>query len=148
MTALQQLLNESEVPENSAASKRREVQELKPVEHVTVVKTGASAGVSSIAGVAKGVPTVSKKKDLWAPEEVKVAAEALAAPDGRLRPQFDFAFAQRVGAADVYLGLQGTTPSSIHCDVMTMKIVLPGERFADIDLDITNDRISLSASRL
>ena len=151
LLAIQKLFTESEVPEHSAASKRREVEEIKPVEHTTVVKTGvaATSGGSAKALTSSSAATAAAlKKDLWAPDEVQLAADALSAPDGRARPVFDFAFAQTVEAGDVYLGLSGVTPSSIHCDMMTMKIVLPGERFKDIDLDITNERIALSAARL
>ena len=145
-TALQQLLSESDEMAAVSASRRSVQEPAKPVEHSTVVKVGAAANASS-SSRADSAASKTSSKDIWAQDEIKVAAEALAVPDGRARPSFDFSFAQRVGTADVFLGLQGTTPSSIHCDTMVLKITLPGERFADIDLDITNDRVALSASR-
>jgi len=61
--------------------------------------------------------------------------------------RFDFAYKQRVGSEDVFLGLSGTTPSSIHCDTLVMKVLLPGERLADIDLNVAGERVTVSSGR-
>jgi hypothetical protein len=47
-------------------------------------------------------------------------------------------YKQRVGSEDVFLGMSGTTPSSIHCNTLVVKVSLPGcRRVGDIDLDVT-----------
>jgi len=41
-------------------------------------------------------------------------------------------FGQHVGTEDVILGMSDKTPSSIHADRMVVRILLKGERMADI----------------
>ena len=48
-------------------------------------------------------------------------------------------FKQRVGAEDVFLGMSGTTPSSVHCEALLVRVELPGAAFKDIDLDVGDD---------
>lgn len=87
-------------------------------------------------------------QSIWKEEEVLPLHEALSAPDGRKRPEFDFGYKQKVGSEDVFLGLSGTTESSIHCDTLVMRISLPGERLQDVELDCTDTRILVSAGHL
>ena len=152
ITALSELLEEKAAPERSPTSSA--IVPNPGASHATVVRSGAAAvaGTASAANAGGGAAAaaVASKPDpnaIWDSASVPTVADVLAAPDGRARPVFDFAFKQRVGTGDVFLGLSGTTPSSIHCDTLVMKIVLPGERFADIDLDVNDTRISLSAAR-
>ena len=95
-----------------------------------------------------GGSQVEDSKSIWKDEEVLSMHEALSAPDGRKRPEFDFGYKQRVGSEDVFLGLSGTTESSVHCDTLVMRIFLPGERLADVDLDCTEERILVSSANL
>jgi len=92
--------------------------------------------------------SIEDSKSIWKEEEVLSVHEALSAPDDRKRPEFDFGYKQRVGSEDVFLGLSGTTESSIHCDTLVMRIFLPGERLADVDLDCTEERILVSSANL
>lgn len=67
--------------------------------------------------------------------------------DSRKRPDFDILFKQRVGSEDVFLGMSGVTPSSIHCDTILVKVTMPGAQLADVDLDVTEQRITVSSSQ-
>ena len=44
------------------------------------------------------------------------------------------------------MGLSGMTPASEHCDILTMRVFLPGERIADIDLDVTSERVVITGA--
>ena len=152
ITALSELLEEKSAPERSPASSA--IVPNPGASHASVVRSGAAAvagaaavGGSGAAGATAAPAPRPDPNAIWDAASVPTVADVLAAPDGRARPVFDFAFKQRVGTGDVFLGLSGTTPSSVHCDTLVMKIVLPGERFADIDLDVNETRISLSAAR-
>ena len=70
------------------------------------------------------------------------------ADDGRQRPAYEILHGQHVGTEDVYLGMSEKTPSSLHCDRMVVKVRLPGERLADIDLDVTEQKVTLRSPRL
>lgn len=60
----------------------------------------------------------------------------------------DIMMRQRVGAEDVYLGLSGKTPSTFDCDEMVIKVQLPGTVLKDIDLDLKEQRLTLSTPDL
>lgn len=62
---------------------------------------------------------------------------------------FDVLYKQRVGTEDVYLGMSDKGPSTAHCDVMVVRVELPsvkgrGVALADIELDVTADRLRVS----
>lgn len=48
---------------------------------------------------------------------------------------------QSVTAEDMFLGASEKDPSSAHCDQVVVKVHLPGEVSADLDLDVTRQRI-------
>ena len=65
----------------------------------------------------------------------------------RSRPRsFDVFFKQHVGTEDVSLGMSERTPSSAHCDAVVVRVDLPGDKIADIDLDVTEDRIVVASA--
>ena len=157
LSALVSLLKESaelSAPEGSAGGDATSSGPVKPQEKAqtaSVVRFGGlTSGSSSSSSSTAAASAAFDAKSIWAPEEVLTVHEALAAPnpaDARRRPEFDFSYKQRVGSEDVFLGLSGTTESSIHCDTLVMRILLPGERLCDIDLDCTEERIVVSASQ-
>lgn len=61
--------------------------------------------------------------------------------------RFDFFFKQNVGSEDNFLGLSGKTPSSIHCDILVIKLTMPGEDIRNVDLRVTPDQIIVEGSR-
>jgi hypothetical protein len=157
LSALVTLLKESEMGSSVGgggdATSSGPVRPLEPAKTGSVFKVGGltvgPAGPASSSAAAPP-PAGFDAKSIWAPEEVVSLHEAMAAPsasDTRKRPFFDYGFKQRVGSEDVFLGLSGTTESSVHCDTLVMRILLPGERLADIDLDCTEERIVVSASQ-
>ena len=147
LSALMSLLKESSDlavgADGAVSTSSGPVQPQPKAQTASVVRFG---GVGAPAGASAGFDA----KSIWSPEEVLSVHEVLAAAsasDARRRPEFDFAFKQRVGSEDVFLGLAGTTESSTHCDTMVMRILLPGERLCDIDLDCTEERIVVSAAQ-
>jgi hypothetical protein len=152
LEALVQLLQESQ-PQKASATTVSSSQG--PVEPQAGAQTGSvirSFGEVVGASSSSTAPAPSHKahdpQSIWRDEEVLPLHEALSAPDGRKRPEFDFGYKQRVGSEDVFLGLSGTTESSIHCDTLVMRISLPGERLQDVELDCTDTRILVSAAHL
>jgi hypothetical protein len=155
LSALISLLKES-TPElagaaGGEATSSGPVQPQKPAQTGSVLRRLGEASATSLSAVAAGGSASGfDAQSIWSPEEVVTVHEALAAPsatDARRRPEFDYAYKQKVGSEDVFLGLSGTTESSIHCNTLVMRVLLPGERFADIDLDCTEDRIVVSAAQ-
>lgn len=64
---------------------------------------------------------------------------------------FEVLYKQRVGTEDVFLGMSDKTPSTLHCDLMVVKIELPpvnGRSVAsnDIDLDVSEQRLRVSTA--
>jgi hypothetical protein len=155
LSALVTLLKESDLGSSVGgggdATSSGPVRPLEPAKTGSVFKVGGlTVGPAATSGVAAPPPAGFDAQSIWAPEEVVSLHEAMAAPsasDTRKRPHFDYGFKQRVGSEDVFLGLSGTTESSVHCDTLVMRILLPGERLADIDLDCTEERIVVSASQ-
>ena len=113
----------------------------------TVVKSGAAAAAAA-SGAAAAPGAASDSRSIWSDAEVLPAADVMAVADGRRRPEFEYMYKQAVGSEDVYLGLSGTTPSSVHCTALVLRVLLPGERFADIDLDVTAERVVVAAAHL
>ncbi len=62
--------------------------------------------------------------------------------------RFDIVLKQAVGTEDVYLGLSDVDNSSTHCNFMVVKVDLPGEQLKDVDLDVTKQKIKVSANKL
>ena len=153
IAALSKLLDEHAQPVTSSTAQSTSngpVQPQAPAQSGTVVKRGSAGGGGGGGeggGASGGERQRGGPRDIWLPEEVGTAADVVAAPDSRKRPEFDFAYKQKVGSEDVFLGLSGTTPSSIHCDTLVFRVQLPGERLADIDLDLTESRVTVSAAQ-
>lgn len=106
----------------------------------------APAPAPTPAVAAAPAPPAAPSKAIWDVDEVPTLDDALFSKgDTRKRPQYDVLFKQRVGAEDVYLGMSGKTPSSVDCEAFVVKIVLPGAALADIDLDVTEERICVQS---
>jgi dynein assembly factor 6, axonemal len=113
--------------------------------------TPADFGKTS-ATAAKAEPPVPRKggsKDIWATEEVATKDELDVAEedDGRARPVYDILYKQSVTSEDMYLGLGDKDPSSTSCEMMVIKVKLPGERLADIDLQLKPQAIEIRSPR-
>ena len=85
---------------------------------------------------------------IWDDGEVQTRDVITAnADDGRRRPIYEILFGQHVGTEYVYLGMSDKTPSSLHADRMVVRVLLPGERMADIDLDVTEQKVTICSPR-
>lgn len=132
-----------------------------PSGHLAAAAANAAAAASSSSSAPSGssARASSSSKDIWSDAEVAGAGAAGGdgsggggddddggAPDPRKRPDFEVLFKQKVGAEDVFLGMSGTTPSSIHCDTLVVKVKLPGATLRDVDLDVTETRILVATA--
>lgn len=55
--------------------------------------------------------------------------------------RYDILYKQDVGTEDVFLGLSDVDPSSTSCNFIVIKIMFPGNKIKDIDLDVTETKI-------
>ena len=53
-------------------------------------------------------------------------------PDDRPAPDFEILHKQCVGTEDVYLGLSDKDASSTSCDMLLVKVKLPGTKCANL----------------
>ncbi len=60
--------------------------------------------------------------------------------------RFEILLKQKVGSEDVYLGMSGVTPSAAHCNTMVIRVKMPGASLKDIDLDVTESKITVQSS--
>lgn len=100
---------------------------------------------SSAAAVA-GPRPAKDSKAIWDDDEVKARDDLPdedGSSDGRKVPVVEILYKQAVTSEDLYLGMSGKTPSSTNCEAMVYRISLPGERVADIDLDVKTQGIVL-----
>lgn len=83
--------------------------------------------------------------DIWAPDEIKDIV--VDKNETRIRPEFDIMFRQKVGTEDVYLGMSGVDPSSTKCQELLMKISLPGAKYKDVTLDVTEQVVCVQTAK-
>lgn len=59
--------------------------------------------------------------------------------------RYEILYKQSVGSQDVFLGMGDKDPSSLSCEAMVVRIVLPGCRGSDLDLNVTAQELVLTA---
>eukprot|EP00775_Hariotina_reticulata_P006998 gene6998-7212_t len=87
--------------------------------------------------------------DIWTAEELECSAadNDFDLDDGRHIPEFEFKYKQSITTADNFLGMSGKDPSSNCCEELLVQVQLPQSvSAADMDLDITADRLRLSSA--
>lgn len=91
--------------------------------------------------------TPKDPKAIWDEDEVALGGDGLVTRNecGRKRPTYDIVYKQHVGAEDVYLGMGDVDPSSSSCDGMVVKIVLPGQQFQELDLDVKEHSVEVTS---
>ncbi|OQR92699.1 hypothetical protein ACHHYP_03314 [Achlya hypogyna] len=97
----------------------------------------------------QGFPLIKKDpKAIWDEDEVGSDAEDEEDSDDRKRPKHEILYKQDVMTEDVFLGLGDKDPSTAHCDAMVVKIVFPGHKLREIDLDVKAQKLVAQSSRL
>jgi len=88
-------------------------------------------------------------KDIWESEDVPESAAVIEEEeeDDREEPEYEVLYKQSVGAEDVYMNMGFKDPSSMSCDTMIIKINLPGEPMAKVDLEITPESLLLRSPK-
>jgi hypothetical protein len=83
---------------------------------------------------------VAKEKEAKRANDTKIWDDApiqdKAKAEGRPEPKYEVLPLQHVGTEDVFLGLSGKDPSSVHCDGISVKINLPGTATKEINVDL------------
>ncbi|CAM9749192.1 unnamed protein product, partial [Ectocarpus sp. 12 AP-2014] len=88
----------------------------------------------------------SDPQAIWSEEEAQEQDDAFFDPnDKRPQPEYDFVYKQSVMTEDTFLGMAGKTPGSQDCTHVVVKVVFPGCRMRDLELDVTR-RAFLAAS--
>ncbi|XP_022079704.1 protein PIH1D3-like [Acanthaster planci] len=111
------------------------------------VTASAKLGPGAIGQTAKTQaapkqPPKKETKDIWDAEEVSEGAEYEDIDDPRLQPEYDIIFKQAVTTEDMFLQMSNKTPSSVSCEDMVIKIILPNTKMADVDLDLKDKFLS------
>lgn len=145
LTALSGLLRTAQETEHGHSVKPAAAA---PASHFMSPADLARAGdVAASAGEAE--PEAKKELDpkaIWDADAVPEMEEADDEGETRPRPEFDIVLKQAVGTEDVYLGLSDVDVSTTHCNAMVVKVMLPGEKLANVDLDVTKQKIRVSAN--
>ena len=79
---------------------------------------------------------------IWEGEDVKEEPKR-DKKENRKRPEFDVIYKQNVRTEDVYLGMSGLNPGSGDCQIIKIKIQLPGTKLPEIQCDITPKCLTL-----
>eukprot|EP00904_Undaria_pinnatifida_P000260 jgi/Undpi1/10234/HiC_scaffold_28.g12687.m1 len=99
-----------------------------------------------------GVETVTRPSDpkaIWGPDEALARENTFHDPDDkRPQPKFDIVYKQSVMAEDTFLGMAGKTPGSQDCTHIVVKVVFPGCRMRDLELDVTSRNILAASPKL
>ena len=105
-------------------------------------KSQASATPSSAFVPQKRVPD---KSAIWTEEELKQSS--IPSDDGREIPKYSFIYSQKVGAEDVFLGMDPIkNPHTMCSNEIVVEIELPKEDSSkNINLDITKQKLLLTS---
>ncbi|CAN0192872.1 unnamed protein product, partial [Hapterophycus canaliculatus] len=80
----------------------------------------------------------SDTKAIWGEEEAQKRDGTFYDPDDtRPQPEYDFVYKQSVMTEDTFLGMAGKTPGSQDCTHIVVKVVFPGSRMSDLEVDVT-----------
>jgi len=87
-----------------------------------------------------------RKKDtaIWDEKEVS-SVDWKAKAEGRKEPEYEILYKQSVGTEDIYLGLSGKNPSSVHCDAFSMRIKLPDAKIKEISVDLKEQAVIIQS---
>jgi hypothetical protein len=149
LSALNDLLASSEEFRNDSACNTAKLANASPASVIpsTIVKRGDT---SSRAEKSKLGKSEQKEKvdgaEIWDETEVQTSEELqLQVKDSRKRPDYDVLYKQRVGSEDLYLGIGEVTPASASCEMIVLKIALPGDSISDLDLDVKKQTLVLKS---
>merc|ERR1711977_352394 len=149
MEALGDLLDESMELQGNIANDRQTRQE-----EAAALGSQGRLGPGDIGPKVPKKKTETKKKeevtgDIWEGDEV--AEEDLNwedEGDDRPEPEYTIAYKQRVGAEDVFLGINGRDPGSHCCEDLVVKVMLPCVDSLDmISLDVTKNTLRISTPK-
>jgi hypothetical protein len=83
-----------------------------------------------------GPPKVLQKQlkpseDIWDEDQIE---ETLEYSDPRPQPEYSIFYSQNVSSEDIYLGMNGKTPSISHSDSISVNVKLPLTQLKEIEI--------------
>ncbi|KAJ3416828.1 hypothetical protein HDV05_008413 [Chytridiales sp. JEL 0842] len=111
-------------------------QQTKVVPTLTPGSIGPSKSKTTPAPPTKKVAT----GDIWDEDDVM---EVVDVEDPRPNPEYKMHYRQKVSSEDMYLQMNGKTPSLSHADEVVITIDLPDVVFKDIELNCTETTLDL-----
>lgn len=113
----------------------------------TVIKSGPSgpAPAAPSAPKAKAIDT----RAIWSESEIEYAKELQEDDtyDGRIKPDYDILYKQSISAEDVFMNLSMKDGSTIHCEAIVVKIILPGATINQVTLEVTPTRMLVRSNK-
>ncbi|XP_042866372.1 uncharacterized protein LOC122249509 [Penaeus japonicus] len=82
--------------------------------------------------------------DIWEVNEVKLG-HCVEPADPRPRPEYEVNYRQRVTANQVYLPLSSLTSDGRGEEDLVIRVVLPGDLFTEVDLEVTSATLRLAS---
>ncbi|XP_062514857.1 dynein axonemal assembly factor 6-like, partial [Corticium candelabrum] len=80
----------------------------------------------------------ANSKDIWDPDVVQEQASLEDELDSRPAPEYEYLFQQAVSAEEMFLGMGSKNTSTASCENLLVKIKLPGVKYSDVQLDVTD----------
>nr|XP_027229911.1 protein PIH1D3-like [Penaeus vannamei] len=156
--ALSALLSLSDVDDDEIEASRRKKggKDLTPASLAGITKgSNARSGtdVAKSAGCRESTKTKSVSGntsldsllgDVWEVEEVKLG-QCVEPADPRPQPEYEVNYRQRVTANQVYLPLSSLAPDGRGEEDLVVRIVLPGDLFTDVNLEVTSSTLRLAS---
>ena len=112
--------------------------------------TLGAAAASAPNSVARKATEQQKKKDakdIWDDDDMVENEPYEDVDDGRTRPEYEILFKQKVSSMDVFGGIDGKDGSSNCCEDLVIKVWLPGTKFSDVKLEVTNKHIDVRSPK-
>ena len=127
---------------DGAAAEQKEVAPQRPLGVTNPGEIGGSEPAPRPTHAAADAVTTGKGKSggsaaasIWDVDDVAEAKEEI--DDGREMPEYEILYKQLVSAEDQYLGIGQKHEGSDCTDALVVLVELPGTKFRDVTLDVT-----------
>ena len=102
------------------------------------------------AAVVKAKPkpkAVADRNEIWDVDAVNAVDDE--PDDGRPQAEYEIVYKQNVSPEDMFLGVDPERHAGVSCsDALLLKVLLPGTKLADIELDVRETFVRVQAPKL
>ena len=102
------------------------------------------------AAVVKAKPkpkAVADRNEIWDADAVNAVDDE--PDDGRPQAEYEIVYKQNVSPEDMFLGVDPERHAGVSCsDALLLKVLLPGTKLADIELDVRETFVRVQAPKL